>query len=319
MKKTDKSFFFLLTILSYIIVNHSLAFSAEKINIAMVLWRGVTKAEDGFQSRLKAEKKYKIIFTIFDAGQNKKRLINICDKLTKKNFHLIYTFGTTVTKTIKSKIKTTPIVFNIVARPVKADIIDSWEHSGSNITGTSNAVPMASAFKTVSKVLHISKLGFIYNLKEMNSIIQRDEIAKLQKTLGYKLIDAPITNVDTIPNAIEKVINKKVDAVLLPSDSLIKSYANMIVAPLNAQKIPTIVSIPAMVKDNHAFIGLGPDYYELGKLAAEKALLILAGKNPNEIPCSTLPRLHMTVNINTSKKIGINIPIQILRISTIIK
>ncbi len=133
------------------------------------------------------------------------------------------------------------------------------------------------------------------------------------------MIDAPIENVTKIQEVIHKLVDAKVDAVLLPSDSLVKASADEIIPLLNKDKIPSIVSIPAMVRDNMAFIGLGPDYFELGKIAAEKALAILGGKKANKIPSSTVKRLHITVNLTTSKKIGVNVPIQILRISTVVR
>jgi len=74
-----------------------------------------------------------------------------------------------------------------------------------------------------------------------------------------------------------------------------------------------------MVRDNKAFLGLGANYFELGKMAADKAFLILSGKNPNNIPSSTLDRLHLTVNLSTAKEIGVNVPVQILRISTVVR
>jgi putative ABC transport system substrate-binding protein len=293
--------------------------AGRNVDIAMVLWRGVTEAEKGFLARMEAEKKYNVDFTVFDANQDKKKLSKIIGSLNPDKYELIYSFGTTVTKTLKKTVSHKPIVFNIVARPVKAKVIESWERSGCNVTGASNAVPMSSAFNSLSKVLYIGRLGFIYNPKEANSMIQRDEVEKLQKEFGYEMVDTPIESVDRIDDALAKVVDAKVDAVLLPSDSFVKAYADKIIPPLNRKKIPTIVSIPAMVRDNHAFLGLGPNYFELGKLAAEKALAILAGAKPNDIPSSTLERLHMTVNLTTAKEIGVNVPVQILRLSTVVR
>ena len=269
----------------------------------MVLWRGITDAEKGFQAKMKKFEEFDINFTIFNANQDKKNLARIIDSLDKDKYDLIYSFGTTVTKALKSKIKDRPIVFNIVSRPVKANVIDSWEHSGCNITGASNAVPMDSAFSSLSKVMYIGRLGFLYNPKEANSKIQRDEVEKLQKKFGYVMVDAPIEDVNNITEVIQQLVDAKIDAALLPQDSLVKASADKIIPLLNKNKIPSIVTIPAMVRDNKAFLGLGANYFELGKMAADKAFLILSGKNPNNIPSSTLDRLHLTVNLSTASYI----------------
>ena len=308
-----------LIVLMMVVVSALPSWAGEKVNIAMILWRGMTEAEKGFQAGMLESEQYDFEFTVFNANQSKKKLNRIIDELDTSKYQLIYSFGTTVTKTLKTKITDIPIVFNIVSRPVKAKVIDSWEDSGCNVTGASNAVPMASAFNTLSKVMYIGRLGFLYNPKEANSRIQRDEVQNLQEKFGYEMVDAPIENVDKIPEVISKLVDAKVDAVLLPSDSLVKASADEIIPLLNKSKIPSIVSIPAMVRDNMAFIGLGPDYFELGKIAADKALAILGGKKANKIPSSTVKRLHITVNLTTSKKIGVNVPIQILRISTVVR
>jgi putative ABC transport system substrate-binding protein len=178
---------------------------------------------------------------------------------------------------------------------------------------------MASAFNTLSKVMYIGRLGFVYNPNEANSRIQRDEVAKLQEKFGYVMVEAPVQNPNDIQAVIDKLVGSKIDAVLLPSDSFVKANADQIISELNRSKIPSIVSIPAMVRDNHAFLGLGPDYFELGKLAANKAFAILDGKKPDIIPSSTLDRLHMTVNLTTARQIGVNVPVQLLRISTVVR
>ena len=319
MKKKTRLFFVFMAVASIVLVWDASAHRTKHVKIAMVLWRGETQAEKGFKSKMMTSGKYNIEFTLFDAVQDENSLKQIIGELEGGRYHLIYSFGTTVTKHLKHRITDLPIVFNIVSRPVKANIIDSWDNSGCNVVGASNAVPMASAFRTLNKVLYIGRLGFIYNPREDNSRIQRDEVKKLEKEFGYKMVDLPITCCKAIPLVIQKAVNSRVDAVLLPSDSLVKARADQIIPPLNEFKIPTIVSIPGMVTENAAFVGLGPDYFQLGTLAAEKALAILGGKKPSELSSSPLDRLHMTVNLSTAKQIGVTIPIQLLRISTIVR
>ena len=178
---------------------------------------------------------------------------------------------------------------------------------------------MASVFNTLAMVMRIGRLGILYNSKEVNSVIQKEEVEKFQNEFRYELVASPIESVNHISDALQRLVDARVDAVLLPSDSLIKANADSIVLHLNKNKIPTIASIPDMVRDNKAFIGLGPDYFELGKVAAYKVLAILGGEKPNSIPSSPLERLHITVYLTTAKEIGVNVPVQILRISTVVK
>ena len=76
----------------------TLASARERVEIAMVLWRGETEAEKGFREKLAASPDYEVVITAFDAGQNKEKLDRILAGLDPKRFRLAYTFGTMVTR-----------------------------------------------------------------------------------------------------------------------------------------------------------------------------------------------------------------------------
>ena len=50
------------------------SWAKEQVHIAMVLWRGMTEAENGFQTQLSESDKYDFRYTVFDANQDKKEL-----------------------------------------------------------------------------------------------------------------------------------------------------------------------------------------------------------------------------------------------------
>lgn len=287
--------------------------SETKVEIAMVLWRGETIAENGFRDKLEQEKGFKFNFKIFNAGQNNENLEKVIAGLDSSRYNLIYTFGTTATKAVMKKVKDVPIVFNIVARPVESGIIKSWEKSGNNVTGASNTVPMDSVFRTISLVMQIRKLGFIYNPAEINSRIQKEEIEKLQQKYGFMLIEIPIDNSEKVSAALKKVLDSKVDAVMFPSDSMVTANADKLVSVLNKNKIPTIASIPEMVDKNRALLSLGPDYYELGALAAQNALEIFKGRKPTDVGIKTVDNLQLTFNPETAHNLGISFPVQLMK------
>ncbi len=284
-----------------------------KVNIAMVLWRGETPAEIGFINGLTRERGSYVNVSTFDAKQDKEELKRIVDGLDKSKYDLIYAFGTTVSTLLKEKITDIPIVFNVVSRPVKSGIINSWESSGNNLTGLSGMAPMDSVFKTLSLILHIRKLGFVYNLQETNSVIQKKEIETIQYKYGFVLVDAPIENVEKIEETLMRLIDAKVDAVMFPSDSMVISNADRLISVLNKHKIPTIVAVPQMVKEHGALLSLGADYYKLGMLAAQNALQIFDGQKPTDIPTRTVDNLKLTANFDTAQKLGITFPVQVIK------
>jgi putative ABC transport system substrate-binding protein len=291
----------------------------KKIAVAMILFRGETPSEKGFRDTLAASREFDVRFTVFDANQSKERLKDILAGLDARKYDLIYTFGTMATQFALEKVRDVPIIFNVVQRPIEAGVIKSWEHSGNNATGASNIVSMESAFRTLSLVMNIRRFGFIYYDKDPAPLYQKTDIEKVQKKFGFKMIDIPVRSMEAIPDALKRTISAKVDAVIFPSDSFIKANANRIVSVLNQHKIPSIVIIPEMVKENGALLSLGPDYYELGTLAAQNAVEVLKGKKPSDVTTKTVQNLHISINLKTADRMGINFPLQLLSLSTVIR
>jgi len=297
------------------------AWPREKVNIAMILWRGTTDSETGFQDKLKGSEKYDFTFTVLDLNQDRAELVKVVDRLAAepKKYAAIYAFGTTVVEELQKKIKDTPIVFTAVSRPVETGLVKTWEHSGNNTTGASNAVPMKNLITTLSQVLHIDRLGLLYNPKEPNAVVQRIEFTELEKELHFQGFPVAVESREAVPESIQKLVAAKVDAVVLPSDSMITNNAGVIVPLLNRNKIPSVTSIPEVAQEHDALLGLGPDYLELGKSCAAKVLAILDGEKPSDIPCSRMMHLHVVVNLKTARELGLNVPVQLLRLAQVIR
>jgi putative tryptophan/tyrosine transport system substrate-binding protein len=295
------------------------AWPREKVEIAMILYRGQTVAEKGFMETLKKSKEFEPHFNVFDCAGDAKKLDGILKYLAPAKYRLIYVFGTTAAQKLMKKTKDVPIVFNIVQRPIEGGIVKSWKNSGNNCTGASNFVPMEMVLRTLRLVKNIQTLGVMYYYKEPNSLYQKEDIDALQAKFGFNLIDLPIRSKETMQEAFLEMLERKPDVVIFPSDSFVKANADKIISTLNKHKIPSIVIIPEMVQENNALLALGPDYYTLGKLAAENAIEILKGKKPSELPVRTVDRLKIVINMRTADRLGIIFPIQLLMFSEVVR
>ncbi len=291
----------------------------ERVEIAMVLWRGETAAEQGFREAMAASPDFEVVITTFDADQNKERLQQILAGLDPKRFRLAYTFGTMVTQAALQTPGDLPIIFNIVQRPVEAGVVKSLAHPDGRATGASNLVPMESAFRTLSTIMNIRKLGFVYSSHDPAPRYQLADIQQQQKQFGFQVKEFPIQGKQGIAATMKQVIDARVDAVIFPSDSFVKANGSEIIGILNRHRIPTVVIIPEMVKENGALVSLGPDYRTLGRLAARNALQVLHGKHPGELPVATVPHLSLSVNLRTADRLGIHFPLQLLSVSTVVK
>ncbi|MDD2853523.1 MAG: ABC transporter substrate-binding protein [Desulfuromonadaceae bacterium] len=318
--RNDRFVHLFIVLFTAVLLSASVAWGAERPvkRVAMILFRGETPAEKGFRETLSASKDFDIKITVFDANQSKDKLKSIIAGLDQTQFDLFYAFGTMAAQMAMEKITEKPVVFNVVQRPIEAKLAKSWESSGNNMTGASNIVSMESAFRTLSLVMNIRKLAFIYYEKDPAPKFQRAEVESVRKKFGFRVIDVPVRDVEAIPVALKDIVRARVDAVMFPSDSFIKANANSILKVLNQHRIPSVVIIPEMVKENGALISLGPDYQKLGELAGISALDVLQGEKPTDIPIKRVQNLSISVNLKTADRLGINLPIQLLSLSTVI-
>jgi putative ABC transport system substrate-binding protein len=135
-----------------------------------IYWRGETDCEKGLKDGLQSAG-VNVSIVEFNAEQHKQNLDNFVSSIDEKQYDFIYTFGTTVTETVSAHVKKTPILFGIVASPVKAGIIDSWESPGKNVTGISHILPMQEQVDFIFRLGNYKRIGMLYNPKEENSQI----------------------------------------------------------------------------------------------------------------------------------------------------
>jgi len=278
--------------------------------IVMITWRGETRAEIGFLDGL-ADYGYAARVVKHHCNQDPDRLNRYIREVEKKLPDLIYVFGTTATKQVVSHIHSCPVIFNIVTRPVASGIIADWQSSGNNATGVSSMVPIRYQIRTIEKLGTYNRLGVIYNPLEQNSMIQINTLEILTRSLDIALVRYPIRGPAEVAPILEK-LEAQVDAVYLPSDSMVKSLGNEIMARINGGNLPSLAALEGMVINDGALIGLVPDYYQLGRLAARKAHKVLTGARPSDVPSATSDHFNITVNLKTAKEIGVHIPTAIL-------
>jgi len=289
------------------------ALAKEKKNITIVLWHTMKPSEVAFKKVV--EGVYDVNWTEVSAQQDKKKLEEILKSIDTAKTDLVYVYGTTVTAEAKKIIKDIPVVFNIVYDPIGAGIIDSWEHSGCNFVGGSIAVPAEVQIKTLREVVNFKKLGMLSNPKEKQATLGVEQFKALQDKFGYTLVVGDFTNVDELGNAMRAFDEAKVDAVMCTSASMILTNAEAVGNAFMARKLPALTPI-LEVASKGVLIGLGANYGKLGEKVGEIGIRLLKGEKPNDIPTAVLEKFDMILNLKTANKMGVKIPVKILKMAT---
>jgi len=312
-----------LILVTLLVFSNSLLAGEKSLKIAMILWRGETRAESGFKDGLK-ELGYSVEYIIINAGQDIKKLGLLLSKIKPKfdEFDYIYTFGTTVSRRTRVIVNDrVPQIFNVVTDPVGAGIVQGMDSSGGNISGMSDAIPISVQIKSALEVIKFNKLGIFFNPREKNSMIIRKELYNIAKDFDFEVIDLRSPPVQKmLQENLQKVIDKSilVDAVYLPSDSFLVSNAELIGSKLRAAKVKSIGAIKSFI-ENGALMGVVFDNYQLGRTVARIVDRHQKGEKLQNIPIAKVEKPYLVINKTTSNILNIKIPEAVFKKATIVE
>ena len=236
----------------------------------------------------------------------------ICSQFTDAKKDLIFAIATPAAQAAYNSTKDIPIVFTAVTDPVEAKIAKDWKSSGTNVTGTSDKVPVDKQIDLLKKLIPDAKtIGVIYNTSEANSVIQVDELKAAAAEKGLNVKEIGITNVNEINQNLSSAL-KEINVLYTPTDNTVASgYA--LVGNLCIENNVPIIGAEEAVVSKGGLASIGIDYYKLGKEAGYKAAEILDGKKPSDIEITTLSEMSFTINTDVADKLGIKIPDDILK------
>lgn len=287
--------------------------------IGMLLYRGETDAERGFRQYLQ-QKGIKAEFIVRDAEEDPKRLLGFVEEMRTLKPDLIYTFGTTTTIAVVGKvgqqspnpvITNVPVVFNIVADPVRSGITQSLAGSERNVTGVSHLVPINSQISALRAAMNCRQIAVIYNANEKNAVLSADALESAAKAHDLQVTRYPVGSGDSVTElkhlqaSLDRIVADKPDVVYVPSDSFLIKNADILAQRLNRARIPTMSATEAPIRKNGLAMGLVSPYFNAGAFAGHKAYQILVEhRDPGTLPISGLDKFTFLINIRTALDIG---------------
>jgi putative ABC transport system substrate-binding protein len=231
---------------------------------------------------------------------------------------LILAIATPSAQAAYNATKDIPVLITAVTDPVQSGLAKSWEKSGTNVTGTSDAAPMEKQFELIKKLSPNAKnVGIIYNTSETNSEIQVDSAKKLAPEFGFEIVEAGITNTNEISQVLDSLLGN-IDVLYVPTDNMVVAAMPIVAEKCISKKVPVIGAESGTVKAG-ALATEGIDYYKLGFQTGLVAVEVINGKNPADMPISTLEDTQLVINEVTAEKIGVAVPDDLKKRAELIK
>ena len=241
----------------------------------------------------------------------------IAQKFLDAKVDMVHSIATPTSQAVVKVIKNIPVVFSSVTDPVDAGLVpkDSapGKKSGTNVTGVSDRWPVSLQFEMYTKFIpKAKKWGTIYNAGDANSMVHIKEMREAAKKLGVELIEATISTSAETMQAAQSLAGKGVQAINITSDNTAVSAFEAIVKVCNEKKIPLFAGDVDSVPRG-AIAAYGLDYFLIGESAGKKAVRILKGEKPGNIPWGPAEKFSLVISEKAGKLQGVKIPPDLLK------
>lgn len=237
--------------------------------------------------------------------------LTIAQQFASDDLDLALAVATPAAQAMAQNITDVPLLFTAVTDPVSAELVDSMEEPGANVTGTSDAAPIEKQLELLKEIVpDAERIGIVYASGEVNSQVQVDQAREAAGPLGLEIETQTVTTVNEIQQAVEALGD--VDAIYVPTDNMVVSGIASLVQVAEGKQIPVIAAESGTVEGG-AVATLGIDYTELGRQTGEMALRILRdGEDPATMPVETATEFTYVVNEDAAERQGVTIPEDIL-------
>lgn len=220
---------------------------------------------------------------------------------------VIVAISTPSAQALLATTKNIPIVFSAVTDPVAGQLTPSWEASGTNVTGVSNALDLTKQAEMIRRILPQAKrVGVVYNPGEANSATVIKQLRELLPKYGMTLVEAAAPRSVDVATSARSLLGK-VDLFYTNNDNNVMSAYESIVKVANDAKVPLLSADTDSVKRG-AVAAYGIDYHELGLQTGAMVLRILNGEKPGAIKPETGSTLRLFVNTGAAEKQGVALP-----------
>ncbi|WP_174727765.1 ABC transporter substrate-binding protein [Mesobacillus harenae] len=233
----------------------------------------------------------------------------IAQKFVSDEVDLILAIATSSAQAVAQATSDIPVLFTAITDPVGAELVESMEAPGGNVTGTSDTHPDAIK-NTINKIKEFfpdaKNVGMVYNAGEPNSVVNVEKAKEALDAAGLKYVETSVSTSTEVKEATESLVGRA-DVLYIPKDNTVVSALESVIGVANEHKIPTFVGEGDSVKRG-TFASYGFEYKDLGYSTGNMAVEILEGKKkPSEIPVGVPENLQLYINKTAAELEGITL------------
>ena len=241
-------------------------------------------------------------------AQGEQRNLKTISQQLAESSDVVLAIATPSAQSLANTTQTTPVIFSAVTDPVSTKLVESREHPGGNVTGTSDqsSDAISTQINLIKKVLPKAKtIGILYTQSEPNSVVQKDEAKRLLEEKGFTVVEKTILDSNNVKAAAESLM-AEVDMVFVPTDNIISSTMETVKQVSIKHKVPVFGGSTEMIAVGGLY-NYGTNYEELGRQTARMLIRVLKGEKPENIAVELPEKLELHTNKEMADALGIDI------------
>ena len=241
-------------------------------------------------------------------AQGEQRNLKTISQQLAESSDVVLAIATPSAQSLANTTQTIPVIFSAVTDPVSAKLVESREHPGGNVTGTSDqsSDAISTQINLIKKVLPKAKtIGILYTQSEPNSVVQKDEAKRLLEEKGFTVVEKTILDSNNVKAAAESLM-AEVDMIFVPTDNIISSTMETVKQVSIKHKVPVFGGSTEMIAVGGLY-NYGTNYEELGRQTARMLIRILKGEKPENIAVELPEKLELHTNQEMADALGIDI------------
>lgn len=205
------------------------------------------------------------------------------------------------------QVKTTPVVFHLLADPFAAGAGTSDSSHLANFTGVyspgfgdpeqDRRVDLIR--RTLPKARHI---GILFSADEPLAVGLKDKMKAAAERAGLRVAEVGVASVNDVSQAAATLVGQQVNAIEVYGNSVHTGF-DAVMAAAKPAKVPVFSASPFEVMKG-ATAAIYPDFQEGGTVAGRMVARILKGESPGTIPFYRVTTSRLAVNTET----GVAVP-----------
>jgi putative ABC transport system substrate-binding protein len=240
-----------------------------------------------------------------------KRMTEGAGQLISQSPDVILAQGTLGLTAVRQHSQTVPVVFVLVADPVRMGLIESLARPGGHTTGFTN-FEFSIGGKWVDLLREIdprlTHITLIANPSNPNAGQFSQFIETAGRAVAIEVMTASVRGPAEIEAAVTATAQKPGGGLIVFPDSLTTIHREPIIGLAARHRLPAVYPFRIFSSDG-GLVSYGLDFPELYRQAATYVDRVLRGERPADLPVQAPTKFELVINLKTAKALGLIVPL----------